>query len=114
MRQRFCRVCGGWHSPDAWPHNCMPVAQGAPSTAVPVPGLIIDTMQPVQSMLDGKMYDSKSRLRATYRAGGVEEVGNDPAHLQPKKREKVDQRKIVDAIDRAQSRFNRGERVNTP
>ena len=31
----------------------------------------------VQSMLDGKHYDSKSRLRATYRAAGFVEVGND-------------------------------------
>ncbi|MFE3836917.1 hypothetical protein [Pseudogemmobacter sonorensis] len=21
-RQRLCRVCGGWHRLDAWPHNC--------------------------------------------------------------------------------------------
>lgn len=31
----------------------------------------------VQSMLDGRYYDSKSNLRRTYRDAGVTEVGND-------------------------------------
>lgn len=25
-RQRLCKVCGGWHRLDAWPHNCRPEA----------------------------------------------------------------------------------------
>lgn len=41
-------------------------------------GVIDDTMAPVQSMVDGKKYDSKSALRRHYRAAGVYEVGNDP------------------------------------
>lgn len=41
-------------------------------------------MPAVQSMLDGKMYDSKAALRATYKAAGVTEVGNDPAIMSPK------------------------------
>lgn len=49
------------------------------------PMVIRDTMDPVQSMLDGKMYDSKRKLRRTYREGGVEEVGNDPAYTDPEK-----------------------------
>lgn len=36
-----------------------------------------DTIDPVQSQLDGKMYDSKSALRATYKAAGYLEVGNE-------------------------------------
>lgn len=44
---------------------------------LPAPRLMADGMEPVQSMLDGKMYDSKSQLRSTYRAAGVTEVGND-------------------------------------
>lgn len=70
-----------------------------------------DTMDPVQSMLDGKMYTSKSALRATYRAAGCEEVGNDPARLKPRQKAKPDRRKIRDTLEKAEARFNRGERV---
>lgn len=41
--------------------------------------VISDTMDPLQSMADGKVYDSKSMMRAAYRAHGYEECGNDPA-----------------------------------
>ena len=49
------------------------------------PMIIKDGMDPVQSQLDGKHYDSKSNLRRTYRAGGVEEVGNDPDYTDPER-----------------------------
>lgn len=42
-----------------------------------IPMVIRDGMKPVQSMTDGKMYDSKSALRAEYRRADVTEVGND-------------------------------------
>ena len=63
------------------------------------PMIILDTMKPTQSMLDGKYYDSKSNLRRTYRQGGVEEVGNDPAYtdperVRPKQRPKPDRKAI--------------------
>ena len=41
------------------------------------PMVITDGMRAVQSMTDGKMYDSKSALRKEYRRAGVIEVGND-------------------------------------
>lgn len=44
---------------------------------LPTPRIQSDTVE-VRSMLDGKMYSSKGRLRETYRAAGVEEVGNEP------------------------------------
>lgn len=51
---------------------------------LPCPMLIKDGMDPVKSMADGKIYDSKSALRAGYKAGGFVEMGNErPA---PKKR----------------------------
>lgn len=114
MHQRLCKVCRGWHEIDEWPHNCMPEVIGAPSTAIPVPYLATDTMEPVQSQLDGKMYDSKSALRRTYKAAGVVEVGNDPARLRPRKKQKVDRKAIKDTLDKATARFNRGERVSKP
>ncbi|MER8741566.1 hypothetical protein NKH54_00645 [Mesorhizobium sp. M1004] len=70
-----------------------------------------DTMSAVQSMHDGKVYTSKSALRATYRAAGLEEVGNDPARLRPRKRPKIDRKAIKDSVQKAQARFNRGERT---
>jgi len=51
---------------------------------LPCPMLIADHMEPVKSMLDGQMYDSKSALRRTYKAAGVTEVGDDPSVTDPK------------------------------
>jgi hypothetical protein len=70
--------------------------------------VIGDTMEPVQSMLDGKMYDSKARLRATYRAAGVTEVGNDPAILRKGPKPKPDRQAIKAAIGKAFSRAGFG------
>lgn len=44
---------------------------------LPAPRIVSDSIE-VQSMLDGKTYTSKAGLRQTYRAAGVEEVGNEP------------------------------------
>ena len=52
----------------------------APVTArgdFPTPRVMRDTMDPLQSMTDGKTYDSKAALRAEYRRAGVIEVGNE-------------------------------------
>lgn len=69
--------------------------------ALPVPYAISDHMEPVQSQLDGEYYDSKSKLRSTYRAAGVIEVGNDPARLRPKQRELPDRQGIRDSLKKA-------------
>jgi hypothetical protein len=47
-----------------------------PRSGLPAPRIIQDGIE-MTSMLDGKTYTSKSALRATYRANGVEEVGNE-------------------------------------
>ncbi len=41
------------------------------------PSIIRDAMEPVQSQADGRLYDSKSALRAAYRDQGYVELGND-------------------------------------
>lgn len=109
MRQRFCKVCEGWHEIDAWPHNCMPERNWNRSD-LPGPMVIRDTMDPVQSMLDGKMYDSKANLRATYRAAGVTEVGNDPSIVNPKpfKKPRPDRQAIKAAVGKAFSQAGLG------
>jgi len=74
------------------------------------PMVIGDTMQPVQSMLDGKMYDSKSSLRATYKAAGVVEIGNDASVTQPKPRArpKPDRKAVKETVSKAFSRAGLG------
>ena len=77
---------------------------------LPGPMIITDTMSPVQSQLDGKMYDSKAALRATYTAAGVVEVGNDSSVLQPKpfKRPKPKRDDIKASVNKAFSRAGLG------
>ena len=68
------------------------------------PAVISDTMAPVRSMLDGRLYDSKASLRATYRAAGVTEVGNDPAIHRRSARRQPDRRAIRESVGRAFAR----------
>lgn len=74
------------------------------------PMLIGDTMEPVQSQLDGRMYDSKSTLRATYKQAGVVEVGNDSSVVNPKPRQKTkpNRQDIKAAVGKAFSRAGLG------
>ena len=84
MAERSCKVCGGWHDLEKpWPHNCLPETNHKRSH-LSAPMFIKDCMDPVQSMVDGKMYDSKATLRASYKAHGVTEVGNDSSIMNPK------------------------------
>lgn len=112
MAERLCRVCDRWHDLDQpWPIKCYRQIESARSD-LPFPQVMSDTMEPVQSMLDGKMYTSKRALRATYRAAGVVEVGNDPARLKPRKKPKADEKAIRDTVDHAFARVQRGERAS--
>lgn len=101
-RERLCRQCRKWHPVDNWPAECMPKASSTRSS-LPTPMLNLDTMDPVQSQLDGKMYDSKAKLRETYKAAGVTEVGNDSSVLDPKPRPKpkVDRKAIRNSVRKA-------------
>lgn len=83
MRERYCKICGGWHNLKAWPHNCLPERNWNRSDLAS-PMVIRDDMDPVQSMADGKTYTSKRAMRAGYRRAGVIEVGDDPSVLDPK------------------------------
>jgi len=108
-RERLCRCCGGWHKLDAWPHNCLP-ERVLSASDLPSPSVIADTMNPVQSMLDGKLYDSKAALRSTYKAAGMVEVGNDSSVTDPKpyKRPPPDRQKIKAAVHGAFSKAGLG------
>lgn len=88
MAERFCKVCRGWHDLDKpWPQSCLKLGR-ARRSHLPAPNMILDTMEPVQSMHDGKMYDSKAALRQTYKDAGLVEVGDDSSVMDPKPRPK--------------------------
>ena len=74
------------------------------------PSVIMDTMEPTQSMLDGKMYTSKSTLRATYKAAGVTEVGNDSSVTNPQfmKKKKVSREDVKASVSKAFSQAGLG------
>jgi hypothetical protein len=108
LRYKLCALCGDMHAVDDWPDNhVQPLA---------APMVIRDGMDPVQSMLDGKLYDSKRALRATYRPSGnregkyYSEVGNDPSVLSPKPyvKPKPDRKAIKAAVGKAFSRVGFG------
>lgn len=63
---KFVRHNGEWMDATGW-RRPPPV----------FPGIIRDTMEPLKSMSDGRMYDSKSALRRAYREQGYVELGND-------------------------------------
>lgn len=111
MAERLCRVCSQWHDLEQpWPSACYPKIE-VKRSGLPCPRLASDQMTPVQSMLDGRMYDSKSALRATYRAAGVTEVGNDPARLRPRAKPKANEKAVRETVEKAAARYTRGERA---
>ncbi len=66
-------------------------------------------------MADGKMYDSLSALRRTYRADGNPqgeeyiEIGNQEIRQTPPERKKLDKAEVATIVDKAQAAISRGE-----
>lgn len=110
MTIRHCRKCNDWHDlSEPWPVQCLP--DPPKRSGLAGPACISDTMEAgVKSMLDGKIYTSKSLLRQTYKQAGVTEVGNDPSVINPKpfKRPRPDRMAIKAAVRRAASRVGLG------
>ena len=100
MRQRLCKVCRGWHETDAWPAECFKPAKVARS-GFPTPMFNADAMPAVKSMLDGLYYDSKSALRATYKAAGVIEVGNEEQKCAPTAKPQSNKPAVVQALKKS-------------
>ncbi len=74
-RSRLCRCCKDFHDlAQPWPDACASHFGDSGSAGFYVQS---DTMDPIRSMADGKMYDSKSRYRSDLRARGLIEVGNE-------------------------------------
>lgn len=80
-RSRLCRCCSEFHDlAQPWPQTC---ASHFGEQATSGFYVISDTMEPMRSMADGKMYDSKSQYRGDLRARGLIEVGNDRIERRP-------------------------------
>lgn len=76
-------------------------------TALSAPYIISDTMDPIRSMADGRMYDSKSAYTRGVKALGCEIVGNDKLpERKPIERPKAG-RDIKNAIDQLKAQPNR-------
>lgn len=92
--------------------------------AFPIPMVVSDRIEPVQSMADGKWYDSKQALHRTYRADGNPQgveytvVGEHRAtaghvpHTAKSKAEKQASR--IESIQKAEAKIARGEGVKLP
>lgn len=80
----------------------------APRSSLPCPQVLSDHMDAVQSQVTGKMYESKSALRAEYRATGHIEKGNDKRP--PWKMPRTPRAVIRDVVRKAAARVERGER----
>ncbi len=96
----------------------VPKHQAAPlhrpqRSAFPTPMLRRDSIEPVQSMADGKTYDSLSALRRTYRADGnpqgieYQEIGNEKRSdpVMPR----VTKEECAVLLDKAEAAIARGE-----
>ena len=63
-------------------HLAPPPFGRGPRSGLPAPAVRSDTIDALRGMHDGRLYDSKASLRASYKAHGVREVGTEvDAHL---------------------------------
>ena len=73
---------------------------------VACPMLIRDQMDPIKSMVDGKLYDSKSHLRRHYKSERVIELGNDaPTVASAPLRPRITKREIAAALDKVKQGY---------
>lgn len=80
----------------------------APRSDLPCPQVLSDAMDAVQSQVSGKFYESKSALRAEYKATGHIEKGNEKRP--PWKMPRTPRQVIRETVRKAAARVERGER----
>lgn len=97
MRERLCKVCRGWHRLDEWPDECVTAARSLRADLA-LPGIVTDGMKPLQSQVDGRIYDKRSDLMAHYKASGVRIV--DPGEKPPAP-EKTTRKEVRDMLKAA-------------
>ena len=75
------------------------------------PGYISDIMEPTRHMVNGKMYDSKSKFREATKDAGCIEIGNETKYLtSPRKPIELSRAQRVDDIKRAIYQAKNGQR----
>ena len=86
-------------------HEAAPLR--GPASDLPCPMLQRDHMEPVKGMHDGKTYDSKSALRASYRNGPVKyvEYGNDVPMTPRDNRKPLTKAEIAAALDKVKNGY---------
>ena len=63
-------------------HLAPPIIMRGPRSEVAAPMLSLDTIDAFRSMADGRLYDSKAAYRASLKAHGYREIGNEiDAHM---------------------------------
>jgi hypothetical protein len=72
-----------------------------PRSDLPAP-IVIDDAIEVKSMVDGRIYTSKAKLRRSYRARGYIEIGNEVQ--KPAEPKRAGKKEISDSVDKACSR----------
>ena len=110
--RRLCKACDEWHDLDhPWPTECATHFRvRSERSDLPAPRVISDAMDAVRCMADGKMYESKSAMRATHAARGLIEVGNDiPATLkhatQAPERPKITKADVAAAVQKVKQGY---------
>ena len=90
-----------------------PIRQRGARSGLPCPMVIRDSMDDIQSMADGRIYDSKSALRKSYTADGnpqgrdYQEIGG--TEIEPAGRASVDKKALRDAVDKAMHDVETGQ-----
>ena len=90
-----------------------PIRQRSARSGFPCPMVIRDSMDDIQSMADGRIYDSKSALRKSYTADGnpqgrdYQEIGG--TEIEPAGRASVDKKALRDAVDKAMHDVETGQ-----
>ena len=90
-----------------------PIRQRGARFGLPCPMVIRDSMDDIQSMADGRIYDSKSALRRSYTAEGnpqgrdYQEIGG--TEIEPAGRASVDKKAVRDAVDKAMHDVETGQ-----
>jgi hypothetical protein len=90
-----------------------PIRQRGARSGFPCPMVIRDSMDDIQSMADGRIYDSKSALRKSYTADGnpqgrdYQEIGG--TEIEPAGRASVDKKAVRDAVDKAMHQVETGQ-----
>jgi len=85
MRQRYCRICKGWHPTDEWPRECIEHYEaylGKKRSDIGFPAVRRDHMDDLWHPLDGNTYTSRSDYDAVTKGRpDVVEIGNERQHI---------------------------------